>query len=115
MFPTQITLRNLRPSTELSARIRDLCEKLGHLHPRIMTCRVAVEQGFNRSRKPLPIPYFVDVIVRIPGRDIEAHAREDLQLDTAIKKAFVLVRRQLREAMTIERGIGRERRPSRLN
>jgi hypothetical protein len=115
MFPTQITLRNLRPSTELSVRIRDLCEKLGHLHPRILTCRVAIEQSFIRSRKPVPMPYHVDVLVRLPGRDIAAHPQEDLQLDTAIKKAFVLVRRQLREAMTLEREMAREPRVGRFN
>ena len=43
MFPTQITLRNLRSSPDLGVRIRDLCEKLSHVNPRIVNCRVAIE------------------------------------------------------------------------
>src|ERR1043165_6995344 len=102
MVPTKITLRNLRPSSQLSGRIRDLCEKLGHLHPRILQCRVAIEQTMVRSRKPVPSPYFVDVQVRIPGRDIAVQPQEDMELEAAIKKAFVRVRRQLREAHAIQ-------------
>jgi hypothetical protein len=111
MFPTQITLRNLRPSVELTDRIRDLCEKLGHLHPHILTCRVQIEQMLVRSRRavPPPSPYFVDVLVRLPGRMITAQPQQDLQLDLALRKAFVLVRRQLREACTIDRETMRER------
>jgi len=101
MFPTQITLRNLRSSPELSERIRDLCEKLGHLHPRILNCRVAIEQPRSRSR--LPSPYCVDIQVRIPGRELVADPQQDLELALALRKAFVIIRRQLRDAFSLER------------
>ena len=105
MFPTQITLRNLRSSPELSVRIRDLCEKLGHLHPRILNCRVAIEQPLVRTRRAVPSisSYFVDVQVRLPDREIAAQPQQDAELEGAIRKAFVLVRRQLREASVSER------------
>lgn len=111
MFPTQITLRNLRPSSELSERVRDLCEKLGHLHPRILNCRVAIEQPLVRTRRQAlpPSPYLVDVQVRLPGREITPEPQADAQLDMALRKAFVLVRRQLREAFVTEREARRER------
>ena len=102
MFPTQITLRNLRSSEELSGRVRDLCEKLSHLHPRILNCRVAIEHPLARRRDPPP-PYLVDVQVRLPGREVGAEPQADAELDAALRKAFVLVRRRLREAVTIER------------
>ena len=109
MFPTQITLRNLRSSEELSGRVRDLCEKLGHLHPRILNCRVAIELPLARRRAPPP-PYLVDVQVRLPGREIGLEPPQaDAELDAALRKAFVLVRRQLREAVTVEREAIRDR------
>jgi hypothetical protein len=119
MFPTQITLRNLRPSPELSVRIRDLCEKLGHLHPRILNCRVAIEQPFVRAKRPSrtpppPAPFFVDVQLRLPGCEIALAPQEDAELDAAIRKAFVLVRRQLREVSVTERETARDHRVATL-
>jgi hypothetical protein len=109
MFPTQITLRNMRSSEELSGRVRDLCEKLSHLHPRILNCRVAIELPLVRRRAPPP-PYLVDVQVRLPGREIGLEPPQaDAELDAALRKAFVLVRRQLREAVTVEREAIRDR------
>ena len=95
MFPTQITLRNLPPSPALSLRVRELCEKLTHLHPRILNCRVAIEQP--RPDRRLPVTgYFVDVQVRLPGRELGVAPQGDTDLDAALRKAFLLVRRQLR-------------------
>ena len=102
MFPTQILLRNLRSSPELSERIRDLCEKLGHLHPRILNCRVAIEQPLSRSRRPSPY-YYVDIQVRIPGRELIVDPQQDPELAFALRKAFLAIRRQLREAFSLER------------
>jgi hypothetical protein len=98
VFPTQITLRNLRPSQDLSVRIRDLCEKLTHLNSRILTCRVSVEQPLARPRTA---PQFlVEVQVRLPGQELGSEPQLDAELDAAIRKAFLLVRRQLRAAST---------------
>ena len=107
MFPTQITLRNLRPTDELHVRIRDLCDKLGTLNPRILNCRVAIEQPVVRSRPhsrvpPSPAPFLVGVQLRLPGREIAATPQEHAELDIALRKAFVLVRKQLREATFTE-------------
>jgi hypothetical protein len=118
MFPTQITLRNIPPSPELSARIRDLCEKLGHLHPRILNCRVAIEQPFVRPPRrvsrtalpPPPVPYLVDVQLRLPTREVGTEPQGDEALDGALRKAFAMVRRRLREASVSERESLRERR-----
>ena len=100
MFPTQIILRNVRPSTELSSHVRDLCDKLSHVHPGILNCRVSIEQALAKSRRrtPHPEPFFVDVQVRVQGQQLNGQSEANLQLETALRKAFVLVRRQLREA-----------------
>jgi hypothetical protein len=109
VYPIQITYRNLPPSAQLSARIRDLCEKLGHLHPRVQMCRVAVEQVAVRARSAVPKPYRVDVRLRIPTCEIVGPAEENVELDAALRRAFLLVRRQLRDIVAVERAASRER------
>ena len=104
MFPTQIALRNVRPSPELSTRIRDLCEKLGHLNSRILTCRVGVQQLLVRTRRETTSAgYAVEVQVRVPGQEFNAGPEQNADLALALRKAFLVVRRRLREAQAIER------------
>jgi hypothetical protein len=100
MFPTQITLRNLRHSTELNTHIRELSEKLSLLHPLIQRCRVEIEQPIGRTRRArqTPQPFSVEVQVRLPGCEIVAHPPQEAALDAALHKAFALARRQLRQA-----------------
>ena len=96
MFPTQITLRNLPSSPALSVRVRELCEKLTHLHPRILNCKVAIEQP-RPTRREAITGYYVDVQLRLPGGDeVGVDPQGDADLDAALRKAFLLVRRQLR-------------------
>ena len=99
MFPTQITFRNLAPSPALSLRVRELSEKLTHLHPRILNCRVAIEHP--RPSVHASAAYYVDVQLRLPGRELGVDPQGDTDLDAALRKAFLLVRRELRAAMTV--------------
>jgi hypothetical protein len=101
MFPTQITLRNLRSSEQLSGRVRDLCEKLGHLHPRILNCRVAIELPLARRRAPPP-PYLVDVQVRLPGREIGLEPQADAELDAALREAVTVEREAIRDRVDVK-------------
>jgi len=106
MFPTQITLRNLPSSPGLSIRVRDLCEKLGHIHPRILNCRVAIEQaseGRPRTRLVIAPPFSVEVRLRIPSSEIVTPQQEAEELDAALRMAFATIRRQLRAAIVEER------------
>ena len=102
MFPTQITLRNLPPSPALSGRVRELCEKLTHLHPRILNCRVAIEQP-RPTRRAAMTAYYVDVHLRIPSGEVGMEPQADADLDAALRKAFLLIRRELRAAVTAVR------------
>ena len=114
MFPTQITLRNMRSSPALNGRIRDLCEKLGYLHPRILTCRIAIEQAIVRTKAEDATPYSVHLQIRLPEGDIAAAPQQDAELDTALRKAFVVLRRMLRETIVAEREGLQERHLARL-
>ena len=102
MFPTQITLRNLPPSPALSLRVRELCEKLTHLHPRILNCRVTIEQP-RPARRATVTGYFVDVQLRIPSGDVGVEPQGAPDVNGALKKAFLLIRRELRAAVTATR------------
>jgi ribosome-associated translation inhibitor RaiA len=99
MFPTQITFRNLRSSPDMGVRVRDLCEKLSHVNPRIVNCRVAIEQPAPVRRAAQVPPFVIEVRVRLPGIvDIVAPPQQSDDVDTALRKAFASVRRQLRES-----------------
>jgi hypothetical protein len=98
VFPTQITLRNLAPSPALSLRVRELSEKLTHLHPRILNCRVAIEHP-RPSGRAAATGYYVDVQLRLPEREVGVDPQGDTDLDAALRKAFLLLRRQLRAAV----------------
>ena len=103
MFPTQITLRNLRSSPDLGVRIRDLCEKLSHVNPRIVNCRVAIEHPTPARRMAQePTPFLIEVRVRLPGVvDVVAPLQQSQDVDAALRKAFAAVRRQLRETALV--------------
>jgi hypothetical protein len=105
MFPTQITLRNLPHSPELSARVRDVCEKLAYLHPGIQRCRVSIEQALVSSRcREHPRGLFtIEVEVRLPDVQLGRQPQSDPEIEVALRKAFTHVRRQLREAHKLER------------
>jgi len=98
VFPTQITFRNLPPSPALSFRIRELCDKLTRVHPRILNCRVAVEQPRPVGRAP-GMPYYVDVQLRLPECEVGIDRLGDADLDAALRRAFLLLRRELRAQM----------------
>ena len=105
MFPTQITLRGLNPDAELSSRVRDLSEKLSLIHPAIQTCRVAIEQAVLKSRgraEPLG-PFTVEMHVRLPGRELDIEPQSDVEPAGALRKAFSLTRRQLRQIAELDR------------
>ena len=69
MQATQISLRNLRRSTALHGRIRQLRERLEHCHPDIISCRIADD---------MPAGY-----VTLKGKFLPAHRDEILGLVNA--------------------------------
>lgn len=90
---TQITLRNVRRSEALSARIREISEKLEEQYPRITNCRVAVESTGNHRQKGRT--YLVSVTVHLPGRQVVANRHENEDVYVALRDAFEAIERQL--------------------
>ena len=108
MQSTQITLRNVRRSTALSARIRSLAEQLERFHPHVLDCRVSVEQSTQRPQQGRQ--YQVVVKVRVPGHEIVASHEHEDDLYVALRESFDAARRQLAEAAERERADQRARR-----
>lgn len=102
---TQITLRNLRRSTALSARIRELSERLGERHPGIINCRVAV--AHETARPGRKRAFEVTVRVRVPGRELVASREHDEDVYVALRDAFEAIRRQLIDAAAAPRDAAR--------
>lgn len=96
MQATQITLRNIRRSTALHRRIRDLRDHLDRYHPRILSCRVTLEETTARPQQGRQ--FIVTLAVRVPGQEFIATHQHDEDPYAALHQAFDAVRRQLIDA-----------------
>ena len=95
----QTTYRGFSPPLLANERIRKRVEKLQLLYPRIMTCRVVVEEAHRRHHKGKL--YSVHVDVALPGGEVVAnrdrhdqHSHEDFFV--AMRDAFDALEVQLR-------------------
>ena len=101
-IPLQVTFRGVSRSEALQARIRDSVAKLEQIHPRLISCRVTVEQGPRHSRHGHQFGVGIDV--RGPGHEevvSTLHRHEDVYV--ALRDAFDAVGRQLDDAATHQR------------
>ena len=96
MQSTQITLHNIRRSPALSARIRELAERLEVHYPEILNIRVAVSHEAGHPKKGGP--YGVTVRVRIPGNELVASHESDEDVYVAVRESFLAMRHQLVQA-----------------
>ena len=101
MQTTQITLRNLRSSTALQARIRELRDHLDRFHPEILACRVAIEDAGRRKEGR---QFGVHVTVHVPGREIVDTRSHNDDVFLALRDAFEIVRRELLDASEAHAG-----------
>ena len=101
-MPVQITVLNLPHSAALEARARKMADKLEKFHPRIVSCRVGIEElRRHRSRGRL---FHVRVDLRIPGKEIVSNHRHDKDPYVALRDAFQSLRRQLEDVARVARG-----------
>jgi ribosome-associated translation inhibitor RaiA len=107
MQSTQITLRNIRRSPSLSARIRELSERMEGHHPGILNVRVAVSHDTLRPVKGGT--YCVVVRVRVPGRELVTTHEHDADVYVAVRDAFNAMRRELEQAAQSARAAARRK------
>lgn len=100
--PLQIVVRNLPHSESLETRVRENVAKLEEFHPRIVSCRVTIEE--SRKHHCQGRRFQVRVDMRVPGKEIAASREHDADVYVALSEAFRAARRQLEDAARIARG-----------
>lgn len=101
--PLQITLRGMPGSEALEARIRQKAGKLGTVHPRIVSCRVTVEQLGRHQQQGREFRVRIDV--RVSGhKELVANRDHHEDVYVALRDAFDAMARQLEETAREQRG-----------
>jgi cold shock CspA family protein/ribosome-associated translation inhibitor RaiA len=102
--PVDISFHNCEGSAAIEDAIRSHIARLEEIHPRLIACRVRVDQRADNSTHS--IPPVVRIEIRIPGRKdiVVAHEPERLQrrfqrpdMRNAVNEAFRIAARQLAE------------------
>ena len=94
--PPEIAFRNVEPTETLKALIQEGIASLEKVHPRLVSCRVMVEE-VNRG-----FPH-VRLDIGVPGKELVVNNKEtpvdpsNRDVAAAIREAFDVARRQLRE------------------
>ena len=107
--PLQVVVRNLAHSDALEARVREHVAKLEEFHPRIVSCRVTIEESQKHHRQGRQFQVRIDV--RVPGKEIAVNQDHDEDVYIALRDAFHAARRQLEDAIRVARGDVKAHRP----
>jgi cold shock CspA family protein/ribosome-associated translation inhibitor RaiA len=95
-------MRGFEHSPALEADIRSHAEKLEQFHPRIVSCRVTVEETGRHHQQGRQFNVRIDV--RVPGREVAVNLDHDEDVHVAVRDAFDSARRQLEETIREQRG-----------
>jgi ribosomal subunit interface protein len=100
--PLQITIRDVPRSEALEADIRDRVAKLEEFHPRIVSCRVTVEEVGRHHHQGKQFRVRIDV--RVPGEEVVVNRDHSEDVYVALRDAFDAAKRQLEETVREQRG-----------
>ncbi|MGB0056882.1 MAG: HPF/RaiA family ribosome-associated protein [Methyloceanibacter sp.] len=99
-IPLQISFRNMDPSPDVEAMVREKAAKLNRFFERIVGCDVTIEAPHRRHHKGKL--YKVRIDIGMPGKDVHVtqegpknQAHEDITV--AIRDAFEAAVRQLED------------------
>ena len=99
-IPLQISFRNMDPSPDVEAMVREKAAKLNRFFERIVGCDVTIEAPHRRHHKGKL--YKVRIDIGMPGKDVHVtqegpknQAHEDINV--AIRDAFDAAVRQLED------------------
>lgn len=105
-IPLQVTFRHMEHSPALEAKIRERAAELEHFFPRIVGCRVVVEQESRHHQQGNQ--FHVRADLTLPGHELVAghespkhQSYEDPYV--AVRDAFDSLRRQLEDVARRER------------
>ncbi|MBK9259909.1 MAG: HPF/RaiA family ribosome-associated protein [Polyangiaceae bacterium] len=109
MIPLELTFRNMAHSDAIETAVRERVAKLERLFPRMISCRVVVEEQGARQDRARGLAYHVRVDVRVPGCELVGDKtpppqrfHEDVYV--ALRDAFDAVGRELEDFARRERG-----------
>jgi len=100
--PLQVVVRHVAHSDALEARVRESVAKLEEFHPRIVSCRVTIEESRKHHRKGRQFQVRIDT--RVPGKEIIASLGHNEDVYLALRDAVAATRRQLEDAVRMARG-----------
>lgn len=100
--PLQITMHGIGHSDAVEADIRARAAKLEQFHPRILSCRVAVEESRRHHQQGREFTIRLDV--RVPGKEIAVTRDHHEDIYVALRDAFDSAKRQLEEVVREKRG-----------
>ena len=101
-IPLQISLHGIERSDALYNAIREKAEKLERYSEHIMSCRVVLEVASRHKHKGRQFTARIDL--KVPGGEIAVTREHDEDLQIALRDAFDAARRQLEDAVRVQRG-----------
>jgi cold shock CspA family protein len=101
-IPMQITFRYMARSDALETAIREKAEKLNEFYPRIMSCRVVVEEVAAHKHQGKLYGFHIDV--KVPGREFAITRDRHEDVFVALRDAFDAAKRKLEEEVRVQRG-----------
>lgn len=105
-IPLELAVRDVAVPPELEQEVRRYVSKLDRIHPRISSCRVAIDRPHNRRRTG--DRYRVRVDMRIPGRELTITRRTGETPLSAVQAAFSAAARRLEGGAEKERIVPRQ-------
>jgi ribosome-associated translation inhibitor RaiA/cold shock CspA family protein len=101
-LPLQITFRHMERSAALEAAIRERAEKLNEFYPKIMSCRVVVEEiAAHKHQGKL---YGLHLDVKVPGHEFAVTRDRHEDVYVALRDAFDAAKRRLEDELRLQRG-----------
>lgn len=101
-LPVQVTYRGMESSPAVEDAVREKAAKLEQFYPRIMSCRVVLEQAGRHKTKGKQ--FVVRVDLKAPGGEIAVNRDHDEDVYVALRDAFDAARRKLEDFAREQRG-----------
>jgi ribosomal subunit interface protein len=95
-------MHGVRHSEALEAEIRERAAKLEQFYPRMISCRVTVDEFSKRHRQGRQFTLRIDV--HVPGKEIVVTRDHHEDVYVALRDAFDAAKRQLEEVIREQRG-----------
>ncbi|MCX8115708.1 MAG: HPF/RaiA family ribosome-associated protein [Burkholderiaceae bacterium] len=100
--PLQITMHGVQQSEALEAEIRERVAKLEQFYPRMISCRVTVDELSKHHRQGRQFTLRLDV--HVPGKEIVVTRDRHEDIYVALREAFDAAKRQIEDVIREQRG-----------